>query len=451
MLGTLNKILFFLVLTAITASSPGFLYANTYYVSPNGDDANSGTIEAPFATIQKAHDNVSLQPGDVICLRGGTYYPTAQTVFNKVGNANNYFVLSSYQGEVSVINGRNIPEGNINSTSTATWAFLNAGYWKIRGLIHLTNGRGAGVYIEGSRFLEFKRVESSYNGKRAARAGHGFFLYSSNTRNILFENCDSHHNANHLWRNGEDQEGNQYQHGDGWRIFDGTNIKLVGCRAWNNLDDGYDFTQAGSRIEMEGCWAAYSGIDDAAGSITGTPNKHMSRWEGDGIKFGYENDIAQHRAIRCLSWNNNCHGWTVRGGPYEIYNSAAFNNGGDAFSGINNKPNKRRNTYGFRNRLGDGGGAFAYSGVSVSQGDFISINDTGMLAPRKSDGGLPAVNFLHLIQGSKLIDAGVDVGLVFKGSSPDIGPFEFGTTFSGRSAPHQVLPQLHLLLRQDNP
>jgi hypothetical protein len=31
-------------------------------------------------------------------------------------------------------------------------------------------------------------------------------------------------------------------------------------------------------------------------------------------------------------------------------NSAAYSNAEEAFSGINNESNKRRNTYGFRNR-----------------------------------------------------------------------------------------------------
>lgn len=428
MLSVIYRKLFLLVMPVIIAALPAILYAETFYVAPDGDDGNPGTIEAPFATIKKAHDNEALQPGDVIYLRGGTYYPSLQTIFNKAGNSNNYFVLSSYPGEIPVIDGKNIPEGDTNSISTPTWVFKNAGYWKIRGPIHLTNGRGAGVYIEGSQVLEFDLVESSYNGNRAARAGHGFFIYSSATNDILFNNCDSHHNANHLWKSGEDQLVNQYQHGDGWRIFDGTNIRLVGCRAWHNLDDGYDFTQADNSVEMIECWAAYSGVDDAEGSITGTPNKPMPRWEGDGIKLGYENHTGQHRAIRCLSWNNHCHGWTVRGGPYEIYNSAAYNNAEEAFSGINNEPNIRRNTYGFRNRSGDGGGTDGYSGVSVSEADFISLDDGQMLGPRKADGGLPDLDFLKPAQGSELVDTGVDVGISFEGSAPDIGPFEYSST-----------------------
>lgn len=440
MIGRVSRKVILLVLSALTISPPEVLYARTYYVAPDGDDANPGTIEAPFATVKKAHDNDALQPGDVIYLRGGTYYPSERTLFNKTGNTDNYFVINSYPGELPVIDGRNIPEGNTNHTSTPTWNFKNGGFWKIQGPLHLTNGRGAGVYIENSQSLEFKLVESSYNGKRAARGGHGFFIYSS-ANDVLFSNCDSHHNANHLWKSGESQLLNQYQHGDGWRIFAGTDIRLVGCRAYHNLDDGYDFTQATDRVEMTECWAAYSGIDDAQGSITGTPNKMMPRWEGDGIKLGYRDDVGQHRALRCLSWNNHSHGWTVLGGPYVIYNSAAYNNAEDAYYGIANKPNTRQNSYGFRNRLGDGGGADSYSTLTVMETDILSLDDAGMLGPRREDGGLPEPDFLKPVETGQLVDTGIEVGLVFEGDAPDIGPFEFTTVPISPPSGLQILKQ----------
>jgi len=43
----------------------------TYYVGPQGDDANPGTREKPFATIQHAADLA--EPGDTIYLKNGTY------------------------------------------------------------------------------------------------------------------------------------------------------------------------------------------------------------------------------------------------------------------------------------------------------------------------------------------------------------------------------------------
>ncbi len=42
----------------------------------------------------------------------------------------------------SRINGINIPEGDTTGTSTPTWKFNGAEYWKIIGPIILTNRRG---------------------------------------------------------------------------------------------------------------------------------------------------------------------------------------------------------------------------------------------------------------------------------------------------------------------
>jgi hypothetical protein len=47
-----------------------------------------------------------------------------------------------------------------------------------------------------------------------------------------------------------------------------------------------------------------------------------------------------------------------------------------------------------------------------------------LLKPRKADGSLPDVKYFKLVDDSELIDAGVDVGLPYNGSAPDIGAFE---------------------------
>ena len=94
-----------------------------YYVAPDGVEGNPGTLEAPFASVQEAHDHPDLQAGDVICLRGGTYYPTDRTRFQHVGSADAYYQLGSYPGELPVIDGENIPEGDTEGGSTVTWAF----------------------------------------------------------------------------------------------------------------------------------------------------------------------------------------------------------------------------------------------------------------------------------------------------------------------------------------
>jgi len=436
-----TKILLIICLFVTTSH----LVSATYYVAPSGSDDSTGTFEAPFLSIQKAHEAV--QAGDTICIRGGTYRPNQQTVFKTNGNADAYIVLESYPGENPVIDAENLPDGNIEQGSTSTWAFNNVNYWKVIGPIKLTNGRGAGVYVEGGH-LEFTLVESCYNGKRASRAGHGFMVWVGS--DVLFKNCDAHHNANHLWKTGESQIENQYQHGDGWRIFTATNTRLEGCRSWNNLDDNYDFLGTAMPITLIDSWAAYAGRDDAQGSITGEPNRDMpavdarevpSIW-GNGIKLGYTDDTVSHQVIRCLTWNNNGAGFHMNAGPTYIVNSAAYGNDQFGFDYLDGNKHEIYNSFEFANNRDT---TFADSvdypvltpdltlhshnswdlDITVSTEDFVSLSDSGMLGPRQPDGSLPQTPFLQLAEGSDLIDAGTDVGLVFLGNAPDLGVFEF--------------------------
>jgi len=418
--------------------------AENYFISPNGDDDNVGTIDMPFASIQKGHDMAL--PGDTIYIRGGKYFPTAQTVFSKEGKSDSYFVLMSYPGEVPIIDGKNIPEGNIERTSTPTWQFDGAKYWRIIGPITLTNGRGAGIWIDGKQFLEFVQIESCYNGKRTSRAGHGFMVWKGS--DIEFINCDAHHNANHLWKSGEDQLANQYQHGDGWRIFSGTNIRLVGCRSWHNLDDDYDFYSADMPIELVDCWAAYAGRDDSLGSITGIPSKDMPRIDGsnllwgNGIKLGYNKDAVKHRVVRCVSWGNNAAGFHMNLGPSSLLNSVSYKNKVFGFDFTDGNKHTIFNSWEFNNNydnpnypeehpdnsLSSHNSWDGSINIFISDEDFVNLDNTGMFGSRLEDGKLPITSFLRLAAGSDLIDNGTDVGLAFVGNAPDIGAFEYGDT-----------------------
>ncbi len=46
-------------------------HADYFYVATSGDDANAGSIEQPFATVQRAQD--AARPGETVFIRGGTY------------------------------------------------------------------------------------------------------------------------------------------------------------------------------------------------------------------------------------------------------------------------------------------------------------------------------------------------------------------------------------------
>ena len=83
--------------SASTSASP-LQAASAYYVSPTGNDANIGTINAPFKTIQKATSKTAA--GDTIILLAGTY--TGATTVTEVGAPNTPIVI---RGEGAVFNG----------------------------------------------------------------------------------------------------------------------------------------------------------------------------------------------------------------------------------------------------------------------------------------------------------------------------------------------------------
>ncbi len=76
--------------------------AREYYVSPNGNDQNPGTIDRPWQTITRA--NQELQPGDVAYLRQGRYQQTICPVNN--GSPTAAITFSGYENEIAVIHSR---------------------------------------------------------------------------------------------------------------------------------------------------------------------------------------------------------------------------------------------------------------------------------------------------------------------------------------------------------
>jgi hypothetical protein len=408
--------------------------AADFYIAPDGDDANDGSASHPFATVQRAHDAAA--PGSLLYLRGGTYHPVEPTLFTAEGSADAPIVLQSYPGELPIIDATGLPEGDVESGSTATWSFRGAKHWQVRGPLQLVNGRGAGVLIEeDTRDVTFAVIESSYNGWTAARGGHGFLIVEdewADAEDIRFIDCDAHHNANHRTLAGEDVAENLYQHGDGWRIKSGRNVQLVGCRSWHNLDDNFDLVWATEPILLHECWSGFAGRDDAMGSITGTPGFEAA-W-GEGIKLGYTDDTGPHSAIRCLSWKNVHLGYRMDGGPYLLESSASFENGRRALGWeLGPRPHVLRNSLDLATpnatdipatTTSSHNSWDADSAFSVGAEDFVSLDDTLLLGPRSPDGSLPVVDFMRLVSGSDLVDAGLPGSAAYGGSAPDIGCFE---------------------------
>jgi hypothetical protein len=160
---------------------------------------------------------------------------------------------------------------------------------------------------------------------------------------------------------------------------------------------------------------------------------------GNGIKLGYDEDPVSHRVIRSVSWANNGAGFHMNAGPATILGASSYGNRVFGFDFTDGARHEIRNSWEFDNELDPPeyietppdlslSSHNSWDGtieISVGPDDFVTVDDAGMLGPRLPDGSLPASLFLRLAPGSDLIDAGMDVGLAFSSTAPDIGAFEF--------------------------
>ena len=64
-------------------------------------------------------------------------------------------------------------------------------------------------------------------------------------------------------------------------------------------------------------------------------------------------------------------------------------------------------------------------GLTLTDDDFLSLDNSQMSAPRNPDGSIPQNDFLKLAPGSAAIDKGADIGMPFVGAKPDLGAFEY--------------------------
>ncbi len=125
-----------------------------FYVSPFGDDSNSGTLEAPFKSIQKARDavrqSITKAKGDhTVYLRGGTYWIDQTIKFDQrdSGEKNYKSIYQAYRDEKPVINGGVQIEG---------WEPHKNGIWKasVKGI----NFRQ--LYVNGQRAIRSRQPNS---------------------------------------------------------------------------------------------------------------------------------------------------------------------------------------------------------------------------------------------------------------------------------------------------
>jgi hypothetical protein len=90
----------------------------TFFVAPYGDDANPGTLDQPFRTLEKARDAVrsinQTMTGDIhVYLRAGTYILAAPLQLTSADSGSNGFsvIWEAYQGEDAILSGGTVVTG----------------------------------------------------------------------------------------------------------------------------------------------------------------------------------------------------------------------------------------------------------------------------------------------------------------------------------------------------
>ncbi|MEP3389917.1 MAG: right-handed parallel beta-helix repeat-containing protein, partial [Reichenbachiella sp.] len=353
-----------------------------------------------------------IAPGDVILLAGGTYAMTDRIVLNTSGTAAELItVMADPEATERPILDFSVQEENSSNQGIQ----LKADYWHFKGL-DIRKAGDNGMQIKGSNnTIEFC---SFYEN-----ADTGLQLDDGAANNLVL-NCDSYYNADASVENAD---------GFAAKLGVGSGNKFVGCRAWQNLDDGWDGYLRGAdhvQTEYENCWAIKNGIMKS-GEVGGG--------DGNGFKTGGsdDKDLSHHATYKnCLAVGNVFDGFDHNSnrGAVILYNCAAYDNGTNYnFSSSNALASlevKNCAVVGATGSLNATSKDITFNswqdGLSATSDDYESLVIDLLLGERQADGSLPEVDFMQLVTGSDLIDAGTNVGLTFQGQAPDIGVFEKG-------------------------
>jgi hypothetical protein len=433
----------FLLPAILTESS-----ATQYFVAANGSDSKTGTITSPFLTLSKAVGLSTLLPGDTIYVRGGTYALGSTVSISKAGTKDSLYHLFAYPNERPVF--------NFSTQSSSDGIKVNGKYWYVRG-IESCYAYHNGIAVNGSyNIIENCSVHDNRN------SGMQFGNGASYNRVI---NCDSYFNYDPPLGGNAD--------GFSPKLDVGTGNYFYGCRSWQNSDDGWDgYLRPSDSVytTLENCWSFMNGyLKD------GTP---ISTGNGNGFKMGGGDNsnslqLRHYMTLRnCLCFDNRVKGFDQNNdrGTMILYNCTGYRSGTYNFSVPG--PVKTGETLIIKNCISLASSGVTLGGVPsavfvtnswpdsstyptsvtfATAADFVSLDTAGVRGPRKADGSLPDITFMHLARGSQFIDAGTNVGMPFSGSAPDLGCFEYSASLSVSSNSSARPNDFHLFQNYPNP
>lgn len=421
--------------------------AAEFYVAPDGRDANRGTLEAPFGSVQRAA--AAAHAGDTVFLRGGTYVMSEVQIAGRDGPYACVVLLErsgqpgrpirfwAYPGERPVFDFSGVkPAGRRVTAFRVNGSWLHLRGLEVIGVQVTIKSHTQSICFDNRGSHNVYEALSLHDGMAI-----GLWIGGTASHNLVL-NCDAYRNHDPVSEDGlggnVDGFGYHGKKGSVGNVF-------RGCRAWFNSDDGFDFIHAEEAAVIEHCWAFYNGYSPDFRPLA----------NGNGFKAGgfsrtpvdrLPDPIPRHVVRRSLAVRNKANGFYANhhvGGIDLIHNTGLRNRvnfnllgrePADNTTLIDGRGHRLKNNLGFaaresevvrldRERSDASGNSFTLP-VKITAEDFSSLDETELTLPRQPNGDLPVVRFLHLAPGSEAIDAGVDLGEPFAGRAPDLGAFE---------------------------
>ncbi|MEC2486422.1 DUF1565 domain-containing protein, partial [Bacillus cereus] len=141
-----SMLIFALPTSTFAQSNSNGISVTNYYVSPTGNDLNPGTLDQPFATIQKAA-NVATE-GSTIYIRGGVYNQKVRVAHSGASGAP--ITFQSYQDEKVILDG-----SKVKLEDDGLFTIEDKNYIQVKGLEFRNlkstkvNETPIGIYITG--------------------------------------------------------------------------------------------------------------------------------------------------------------------------------------------------------------------------------------------------------------------------------------------------------------
>jgi len=421
---------------AVLCISPMSILATTFYIDPNFRASSLAKIDAakygkvknmPLPNIFPALKSV--QPGDSVLLAGGVHSYTQSINITVNGTPDKPIIFASYPGDTAVLDFSAAPldKAAAVTVTASALAFNNVIY---------ENASQHGCIVSGSNSVYTQCIFRN-NGNKGCQVlgGHNQFI-----------NCDAYGNGK-----------TDAADGDGFapQLEDLGGNKFVGCRSWNNGDDGWDgYLKDDSKNitdTLVNCWSVSNGYDMQGNSTASAGGN------GNGFKPGSATGYHNWVEINCLAAYNQQKGFDQNHSlaTIIIINCTSFNN--YKWNFCDYEAPASGHTYTIKNcitlrtsaitplsplidtlcsQVVQSNNSWLSGFGPAAATDFASVDTTGLKGARKSDGSLPDVKCLHLASGSKMVDAGVLVPGIsgtlapYQGKAPDLGCFESSYTAS---------------------